>query len=330
MVRRYPALFLFVLLLAAGMRAALAAGELPVFWHEKEKYVALRDLAALYEADLGAPVLQRFTIQNRWHHLVFKADSREAVVNGTLVWLHEPVALVRGRWSLREVDVSRVIDPLVRPERSLYPMGSRVVVIDPGHGGPDAGARGVRGLEEKRAVLDIARRLRTHLVAAGVKVYMTRESDRFVELDERARRAKRWGADAFISIHLNSAGSASAAGIETYALAAAGYQSTAGGLSNLSQPGNRFEGPNAALAYQVHRALVAKVASTDRGVRRSRFLVLKEAPCPAVLVECGFVSNRREEERLLTATYRESLALGLSRGTLNYLNLVKRAKLVQP
>ena len=320
----------FLLVLLAVVRPVGAAEEFPAFWQDKEKYVALRDLAALYKADLSGPSVQRFTMQNRWNNLVFKADSRELVVNGTVVWLHEPMTLVRGRWALREVDVTRVLDPMVRPERYLGTVGSRVVVIDPGHGGQDSGARGKRGVEEKRVVLDIARRLRTHLVAAGVKVYMTRESDRFIELDERARRAGRWGGDAFISIHLNSAGNTTAAGTETYALAAAGYSSTAGGLSNLSQPGNRFEGANAQLAYQVQKALTVRVASTDRGVKRSRFLVLKDAPCPAILVECGFVSNRKEEERLLTEEYREALALGLARGTLNYLNLVKRAKLLTP
>jgi N-acetylmuramoyl-L-alanine amidase len=324
---RYLWLWLFLLL---GLRAGWAVPTLPVFWHEKEKYVALRDLATLYQAELSGPSVQRFTMKNRWHTLIFKADSRETQINGTLVWLHEPMTLVRGRWSLREVDAARVIDPLVRPEHYLGGVGSRVVVIDPGHGGQDSGARGPRGVEEKRVALDIARRLRTHLVAAGVKVYMTRESDRFIELDERARRAGRLGGDAFISIHLNSAGSALASGTETYAMAAAGYSSTAGGLSNLSQPGNRFEGANGQLAYQIQKAVTVRVASEDRGVKRSRFLVLKEAPCPAVLVECGFVSNRREEEKLLTEEYREALAVGLARGTLNYLNLVKRAKLVTP
>lgn len=321
------ALFALVLSFLAGL---CLAADIPVYWQEKDKFVALRDLASIYKADMSGPAFQRITLQNRWQNLVFKVDSREVQVNGTLVWLHEPTSQARGRWAMREVDATRVIDPLIRPELYLGNAGSRVVIIDPGHGGQDSGARGAKGIEEKRVVLDIARRLRAHLVTAGVKVYMTRENDRFVELDERARRAALWGGDVFISIHLNSAGSADAAGIETFSLAAAGYSSTGGGLSNLSQPGNRFEGANAMLAYQVHKAVVAKVAATDRGVKRSRFLVLKEAPCPAVLVECGFVSNRAEEEKLMTEAHREALAQGLARGTLNYLNLVKRAKLVTP
>lgn len=314
------------MLLAQQVWASSSPSSFPVFWQDREKYVALRSLAATYEADVSGPTANRLTIRNPWHEVVFKADGREAAINGTAVWLHAPIQLVRGRWAIREVDASRVIDPVLRPGRYLSTVGHRVVVLDPGHGGADTGARGARGIEEKRAVLDIARRLRAHLTRAGVRVYMTRENDRFVELDDRARLASRWGADAFISIHLNSAGSRDAQGIESFVLASAGYESTAGGLSNLAQPGNRFEQANTVLGYHVHRALGAATGAFDRGVKRSRFLVLKNAPCPAVLVECGFVSNRGEEERLLTDAYRERVAQGLARGALNYLNLVKRVK----
>ncbi|HMP76135.1 MAG TPA: N-acetylmuramoyl-L-alanine amidase [Kiritimatiellia bacterium] len=318
-------IFLF-LVLACGAQAAAPSGELPAFWHEKEKFVALRDLAATYGMELSGPAAQRITIQNRSHTLIFKTDGREAQIDGTLVWLHAPVSLVRGRWAMREVDARVVVDPVMRPGRYLKSVGHRVVVIDPGHGGQDTGAKGRRGVEEKRVALDLARRLRAHLVNAGVKVYMTRESDRFIELDERCRKAGRWGADFFISIHLNSAASTSASGAETYALAAAGYESTAGGLSNLSQPGNQFEAANGVAAFNIQRALTTRLGSVDRGVKRSRFLVLKNAPCPAVLVECAFVSNPREEEKLLLEAHREAMAQSLARGTLNYLNLVKRAQ----
>lgn len=310
-----------------GLRAAPAPAALPVFWHEKEKYVALRDIASLYRMDIAGPAAQRITLQNRSQKIIFKTDGREVVYDGTLVWLHAPLVRVRGRWALREVDARVVIDPLQRPSNYLKNTRHRVIVIDPGHGGKDTGAKGKRGVEEKRVALDVARRLRAHLVNAGFKVYLTRENDRFVELDERSRKAQRWGADLFISIHLNSAASAAAEGTETYALASAGYESTSGGLSNLSQPGNRYESANGIAAYQIQRALTQRVGSNDRGVKRSRFLVLKNAPCPAVLVECAFLSNAREEEQLLLETRREALAQALARGTINYLNLAKRAQL---
>jgi N-acetylmuramoyl-L-alanine amidase len=319
-----------ILMLAVGFATLALAKprgfDLPHFWHEKEKYVALRDLAAAYDMDFKDPVMQRITLQNRSHTLTFKIDSRELTVDGILVWLHAPMELVKNRWAIREVDARIVVDPLIRPDRHLFNVGHRTVVIDPGHGGQDIGAKGRRGVEEKRVVLDLSRRLRAHLMNAGVRVRMTRESDRFIELDERSRLAARWGADLFVSIHLNSAPSPTPSGVETFVLAAAGYESTGGGLSHVSQPGNRFEAANAVAAYQIQRALVKRLGSTDRGVKRSRFIVLKNAPCPAVLVECAFVSNPTEEAKLLVESHREAMAESMARGVLNYLKLVRRAK----
>lgn len=319
-----------VLILAVAVIAAPALGDWPAFWHEKDKYITLRDLAVLYGMDMSGPIAQRITLQNRSHTLIFKVDSREVKFEGTLIWMHAPMTQIRGRWAVREVDARVVIDPLIRPARQLKNLGHRVVVIDPGHGGQDTGAKGPRGVEEKRVVLDVARRLRAQLLKAGLKVYMTRESDRFIDLDERCRKAARWGADFFISIHLNSAGNPEASGAETYALAAAGYESTAGGLSNLTQPGNRFEGANGLAAFHIQRTITERLGSADRGVKRSRFLVLKNAPCPAVLVECAFVSNPDEERKLLQEPYRDALAQSLARGTVNYLNWVRRAQLEGP
>lgn len=310
--------------------AAPPQGDFPIFWSGKEKYVSLRDVAAVYGMSISKPVAQRITMRNRSQTIIFKTDGREVMYGGNLIWLHSPVVNVRGRWAIREVDLRVVLDPVHRPGRHLKAVRHRVVVLDPGHGGQDTGAKGKRGVEEKRVVLDIARRVRAQLVNAGYKVYMTRETDRFIELDERARKAARWGADMFISIHLNSAGNESAAGVETYALAAAGYESTSGGNSNLTQPGNRHEVPNGIMAYQIQRALTQELGATDRGVKRSRFLVLKNAPCPAVLVECAFVSNGREEAQLLDEAHRERIAQALARGSMNYLNLAKRAQSEAP
>ena len=179
-------------------------------------------------------------------------------------------------------------------------------------------------------MLDIARRIRTQLQSAGVRVYMTRESDRFIELDDRCKKAKAWGADIFVSIHLNSAGSPLPGGTETYVLASAGYASTAGGSILGAQAGTKFEGPNSVLGYLIQKSLTQRIQEGDRGLKRSRFLVLKNAPCAAALVECAFVSNRSEEERLLGDDFREAISQGITRGIVGYLNTVKRARLEEP
>lgn len=323
--------FTAALYLGMACAASVASGDEPrIMWRGKDRFIALRDMAALYGCDIIGPASSTITLQNKWNAIVFHTDGREVRINGTLVWMHEPLEVVKGRYAIREVDARSVIDPILNPQRYLQNAGYRVVVIDPGHGGQDTGTRGRRGVEEKRAVLDIARRVRNQLASAGLKVYMTREGDRFVELDERCNKARRWGADLFISIHVNSAATQVPNGTETYVLAAAGYESTSGGSITGVQPGNRFENASAILGYQIHRALTAKVGTFDRGIRRSRFLVLREAPCPAVLVECAFLSNPREEEKVLSDGFRESLAQGITRGTLNYLNAVKRSKLAVP
>jgi N-acetylmuramoyl-L-alanine amidase len=320
--------------LAATPGWAGRLGSLRVFIQGGERYVSTKELADLYGMSFRVPPGRRVYLQNKWNAIEFEVDSRSARVNGIVVWLHAPVLKLRGRWVVAEADVYKVIDPLMNPSAYLGPRGTKVVVLDPGHGGDDRGARGRRGAEEKRAVLDIARRARLHLVNAGLKVYLTRETDRFVELEERCAKAGRWGADLFVSIHLNSAPSSMPRGLETYVLALAGYPSTAADADQrpgrVVFPGNRFDSANTVLGYSLQRALLEKAKGLDRGLRRARFVVVKNAPCPAALLECGFLSNSGEEGRLLTDAHRETVALAISKGILDYVTQVRRAQAAAP
>ncbi len=316
--------------LVAFAPAVFSEDEFHVSWINEKDYITVKELARVYSARIEGPHEKVLAVANKWNRLVFALNGREATINGTVVWLHEPMLLYRGRWVLRAADVRKVIDPVMRPALYLKNADYRVIVLDPGHGGQDTGAKGRRGVEEKRVVLDIARRVRTQLVNSGYRVYMTREGDRFVELDDRSRKARAWGADLFVSIHVNAVGSSIPAGTETYVLAAAGLASTAGGTVTSTQAGNHFDGANEVLGYKIHKALTGHLNEGDRGVKRARFLVLKDAPCPATLVECAFLSNRRQEEKLLRDDFRQSVADGITRGILNYLLAAKEAKLATP
>jgi N-acetylmuramoyl-L-alanine amidase len=322
-IRAGRILALSVFLLVTGVAAR--ADDIRVFIVDKKNYVLLRDLALLYGATVSGPVEHQVALISKWNRLTFTTDGREVHVNGTSLWLHEPMTAIRGHWAIREADARAVIDPLIRPLRYLQTGGYRTIVIDPGHGGQDTGAQGNNGVQEKMMAFDIARRLRTQLTKAGFQVYLTRDGDRFIELEQRAERAKRWGADLFVSIHLNSAGS-EANGTETYSMTAAGFQSTSGGHSEGADIGNRFDALNSELAYQIQRATTSQAQTADRGVKKARFVVLKHAPCPAVLVETGFVSNRREEIRFMSDKFRDDLAMGIARGVYNYVQLVRMAR----
>lgn len=299
-----------------------------------EDYVALSDLASFYGLR-APPVWARSpSLRSEWTHMDFEENSRKFLFNGLQVWLHLPTTRVRYRWSIAARDVAVVIDPLLRPGLYLKGRGCRVVVLDPGHGGQDRGASGWRGVEEKRVVLDVCRRARTLLANEGFKVYLTREGDRYLTLEERCRLAAAWRGDVFVSVHLNASRSAASCGVETYVLAAAGYPSTNASqparTPGVAAPGNRHDEANTILGAFLQKELARQLRAPDRGLRRARFLVLKEAPCPAALVEGGFVSNRAEAERMLDAAYRETLAKAIADGVLNYARAVRRANAATP
>ncbi len=160
------------------------------------------------------------------------------------------------------------------------------VVIDPGHGGHDRGGVPGQRISEKALTLDTSIRLARILKEAGLKIVMTRTRDVFVSLPERSRLANKFRSAIFVSVHYNSAPRVGAAGLETYY-----YGSSA-----------------AALAARIQYRIVRKLRSEDRGVKRRGFYVLRNTKIPAVLVECGFLTNPSEGKRALTTKYRDDIA----------------------
>jgi len=169
-----------------------------------------------------------------------------------------------------------------------------LIVIDPGHGGKDPGAV-ANGLEEKNLNLQISRELGKRLLSKGILAQLTRGSDLDLSLEDRCKTANNWTADLFLSVHCNASPNPLAQGIETF--------------HHPSSPaGNR-------LAQAIHQEL-AKLGRRDRGVKTAEFYVLKHTRMPAVLVECGFVTNPAEAEWI--KTHIPDLALALAKGIQNF------------
>jgi N-acetylmuramoyl-L-alanine amidase len=166
-----------------------------------------------------------------------------------------------------------------------------VVVIDAGHGGHDQGTRWY-GLAEKTLALDVAKRVETILKRNGVTTVMTRRTDKFIPLDTRAAIANRYRNALFVSIHFNSTRITAINGIETY------YRSDSGRK----------------VAYTIQQSLINKVSANNRGIKRAAYKVLKHTRGTAVLVECGFISNKSEAKRCGTAAHRQKLAEAIARG----------------
>ncbi len=170
------------------------------------------------------------------------------------------------------------------------------VVIDPGHGGHDRGAA-VGYVFEKHMALDTARRVEQLLAAKGLKVVMTRSSDVFIPLPGRATVGNRYGNAIFVSIHYNYSRGSSGHGLETYYCHDKSYQ----------------------LAAYIQAYMIQDTRMTNRGVKHANFHVIKNTTRnPAVLVECGFVSNSSERSGMMSGAYREKIAEGIAKGILAY------------
>jgi N-acetylmuramoyl-L-alanine amidase len=287
-------------------------------------YVAVGELAGFYGLGKNLSTLSDHAeYRTSFASLTLQNARREIILDGVQHWLNEPAITARGQLWVTPLDVLKTIDPVFRQGRSHNTSTIRTVVLDPGHGGADRGTRGTTGVE-KVLNLDTVKRLARYLEAGGIRVALTRTGDDTMALPERVEFAGRKKADLFVSVHFNSGGSAD--GIETYCVPPAGGASTASPSRETGErtPGNGFDVQNVWLAHCVQKSLLRSTSATDRGVRRARFYLLRYATCPAVLVECGFLSNRVEEQRILKPEYREQLAKAIAEGILFYKRAAER------
>jgi N-acetylmuramoyl-L-alanine amidase len=290
--------------------------------HSAEK-TSLNDLAARYGFPSPSRGEEHIAFRSAYTEMRFQRDSRMMKYNGLLIWMCGGATSSRQEWSVSKADAEKVIAPLLRSrDYASKKRKPRLVLIDPGHGGAQTGAKPKRGLLEKKLVLDISLRLKAALAKQGIRCALTRERDVRLTLASRSRKIGEISADLFVSIHMNSAGNTKARGIETYVVPAAGYQSTAGGKGSLKRViGNSNDELNSIVAYLLQRDMLKATGAEDRGIKRARFDVIANATCPAVLVECGFLSNVKENVLLQKTSYRQSLANGLATGISNYISI---------
>jgi len=308
--------------------ALLAGSRLPAMAATDSDYVSLSYIARLYSMSTSTSG-KKVVMKNKWNTIEVETNSRRAWINGIMFWLHHPCRKSGHNWALREVDFKKGIDPILRSYTYVPTRTPRLVMLDPGHGGKDTGAISPRKVYEKRAVLSIAGNVKKHLEARKIPVRMTRSTDVFPSLEQRSALAAQAGADLFVSIHADGVADTSANGVETFIMTAAGCDSSNHyGQAGDKSPGrgNQFDAANAVLGFSIQSNLVKTSGRSDRGLRRARFAVLKNAPCPAALVECGFLTNPEEEALLISAEYREAVARGISNGIVGYITQVNRAR----
>jgi N-acetylmuramoyl-L-alanine amidase len=249
--------------------------------------------------------------------------------------LYDPFRLVLDVYRPREGPSAGAGQPGIEP--------LRMIVLDAGHGGHDPGATGPSGLTEKEVVLDVTRRV-TRMVEEdlGIKVALTRSTDVFVPLRDRTNFANKQRADLFVSIHANAHPRAVSEGVETYFLSSEASDTDArqvaaveNGVVQLETPASRaksgllksilwdlaqseFQQESSFMAETVQDSMTRSLSLVNRGVKQAAFYVLGGAAMPAILIEIGFLTNPKEEKKLATPAYRESVARAIYTGLSEY------------
>lgn len=200
------------------------------------------------------------------------------------------------KYYLKQVYVHESEEKQARAISNVESRSQFVAYIDAGHGGYDPGAV-ANGLNEKDLTLSIALKVKAKLEAKGIKVVMSRDTDKFLSLQDIANKANASSPDMFISIHINSAGATSASGIETY----------------------YYKGMDKPLASDIQNKLIEYTGANNRGVKWEEFFVVKNTNMPASLVECGFITNVNEANKLKSASYQDTLARAIVDGASSYL-----------
>ncbi len=188
---------------------------------------------------------------------------------------------------------------VAEPKKAVAPpkpvTKGKIIVIDPGHGGTDCGA--IRNnVTEKAITLDVSKRVRDLLTKQGFTVYMTRDTDETVSLQDRVAFSEEHHADAFVSIHVNSSEKPEITGIETH----------------------YWREESLDLAKVVHASLASHINSKNRGLFKSKFYVINHTTSPAILVEIGFISNMWERGELVSDKRKQATAKAIAEGVQNY------------
>ena len=285
--------------------------------------------------------------------LEFRGNKAKALVGSNVVMVNKgrvdlnlPLRRVNSSIYVPDDFENRVLIPLgaVAPQGGERVDWSRMrvhtVVIDPGHGGKDPGTQGASGLKEKTVVLDIAKHIKNYLEEVGMKVILTRYNDEFISLPQRTEITTKSDADLFISIHANSNPTRKTEGIEVYYCKtrsksdleedqrAKNERMFTKKLNSIYSPAleqilaDMMYAQKVALSEKLAQKIVshssAEAGGINRGSRFCRFFVVRNTLIPAVLVEVGYLTNRREEKKLSTPAYRQKIGQAIAHSIIKY------------
>ncbi|GAA5494009.1 hypothetical protein Rhal01_00164 [Rubritalea halochordaticola] len=296
--------------------------------HGGQQYVTAKSIKEFYRFTKFQRSGKTISLSNQGIEMKMTAGSQECFMNSVKFVLSYPVLEISGKYLVSRTDLSKLIDPVLRPSYIRSAGNFRTVIIDPGHGGKDAGAVNQYGTEAGYN-LSVARMVRDLLKQQGYNVIMTRDSDTYLTLGQRVDLANRYDNAIFISIHFNAGGGSRARGIETFTLSPVGvahYGRSVKSSDYRVREGNHQDSANIALATAVHGVALQRTKSNhipDRGIKRARYSVLTSIKHPAILVEGGFMSHPTEARIIHTKNYQKTIAYSIAEGIIRYRSAIQ-------
>jgi N-acetylmuramoyl-L-alanine amidase len=311
--------------------AAVAQAQWDVMQFGGRDYISLDSIKKFYNFKTYKRSGNQINLEGK--NLIFKlrVGDQEATLNGVKFVFTYPVIESGSKTAISRIDLTKLIDPVLRPSYIANAGNFRTVVLDAGHGGKDAGAVNAYNTE-KSYNLRVAQEVQKLLTAKGYKVILTRNSDVYLTLQQRVDIANSLKESAiFISIHFNSGGR-SARGIETFTLSPQGVAHYGSGFKpsdNTARNGNMNDSANVALATAVHSQVLMNIGTNntfDRGIKRARFSVLTGVRHPAILLEGGFMSHPYEARLMENPKYISAVARGVANAVILYKGAVSYRK----
>jgi N-acetylmuramoyl-L-alanine amidase len=305
----------------------LAITDSPADWQvimvEGRRHVPVEDVSRFYQLPKPIKNGRFFEITGKGRKIRGEVGKREIFINNVKYVLCFPIREKNGTILISAMDVTKIIEPVMRPSLIKNASPVRTVVLDAGHGGHDSGAKGGRGIE-KEAALDVVLRAKRLLEQNGYTVHLTRSRDVFIPLEDRAAFANKFPNAVFVSVHFNKSSSGGASGIETFALAPRGVPSMDEenfSYSDLKQhPGHARDPENIALATALHSSMLRQMRLYDRGIKRARFVVIRDVKIPGVLLEGGFMNHPVDGRLIASSQFRDAFARAILEGVGRYSN----------
>ncbi|MDD3374454.1 MAG: N-acetylmuramoyl-L-alanine amidase [Candidatus Omnitrophica bacterium] len=311
------------------------------FQRLEKKDLVLKDLCARYGFSCTMDsVTQLIKLKRKGFEARGLIGSSTVVVDGKDVYLSRPINISKGIVYV-PFDFEQQVMILLSKKAGPSAKAFQKIIIDAGHGGKDPGAITLTGTQEKDIVLDIANRLSDALKKRGAIVLQTRDTDEFLSLEQRVEVARSENADLFMSIHANIASNSGVEGLETYYLGFLGQEDKKE-ICCVEKHKKMFQKykmeqsddnvkkvlldmlyaykqqSSGDIARHLSRYTAERITTRDRGGKTANFYVLKNTLIPAILVEVGFLSNQKEEQKLKNSSYRQQIAESLADGLMQY------------